>query len=257
MYPRVLAAVLDGWVAVGRISTFIFTPALPARVFAAAEDPAAVGVRLIGVRARWDVPQQPQQHQRQRGEGRGRRTGQGKGGKASQIAPGGAALVAAKNKGGDGRSILAIGELRVGAGEFAVVVGAVGSFKTSLLSAVLGEMEVEEGRLDVVGSVAYVPQSPFLLNATVRFNITFGQAYDERRYNETIHACCLQPDFAMFKQGDMTEIGERGITVSGGQKMRIGLARAVYQDAQVCVINYFSLYSVYIQSIFSVKVSLN
>ena len=105
MYPRVLAAVLDGWVAVGRISTFIFTPALPARVFKAAEDPATVGVRLIGVRARWDMPQQPQQHQPQQGkakgkgkgqgkrkgqgEGKGMGKGQGKGGKASQIAPGG------------------------------------------------------------------------------------------------------------------------------------------------------------------------
>ncbi|KAI7826323.1 P-loop containing nucleoside triphosphate hydrolase protein [Kickxella alabastrina] len=93
-------------------------------------------------------------------------------------------------------------------------------------------MRLTAGRLMVPGaalqeSVAYVAQQAWLLNDTIRGNITFGLPYDEQRYCEVVHMCALTRDFEIIDAGDMTEIGERGVALSGGQKQRICLARAV------------------------------
>ncbi|KAG6453082.1 hypothetical protein O3G_MSEX007962 [Manduca sexta] len=125
--------------------------------------------------------------------------------------------------------------LRVPRGALVAVVGAVGSGKSSLLAALLGEMNALAGRVNTNGSIAYVPQQAWIQNATLQDNILFGKALDRHKYNTVINVCALKPDFEVLPGGDQTEIGEKGINLSGGQKQRVSLARAVYYDAD----NYF------------------
>ncbi|VDK23818.1 unnamed protein product, partial [Anisakis simplex] len=123
--------------------------------------------------------------------------------------------------------------LKVPTGRLLAVVGKVGCGKSSLLNALLGEMEKLRGYVGVHGRLAYVPQQPWIRNLTLRENITFGKRFDEKFYNSVVHACALRPDIAILPQGDSTEIGEKGINLSGGQKARVSLARAVYQNYDV------------------------
>uniref|UniRef100_A0A803TNU8 Multidrug resistance-associated protein 1 n=1 Tax=Anolis carolinensis TaxID=28377 RepID=A0A803TNU8_ANOCA len=113
------------------------------------------------------------------------------------------------------------------------VVGQVGCGKSSLLSALLGEMEKREGLVSLKGSVAYVPQQAWIQNATLKENILFGREARERQYNCVVEACALLPDLEVLPSGDQTEIGEKGVNLSGGQKQRVSLARAVYSDADI------------------------
>ncbi|XP_008943924.1 PREDICTED: canalicular multispecific organic anion transporter 1 [Merops nubicus] len=117
------------------------------------------------------------------------------------------------------------------------VVGAVGSGKSSLVSAMLGEMEHIKGYVNIQGSLAYVPQQAWIQNATLKDNILFGSELDEARYQQVIKACALLPDLELLPAGDQTEIGEKGINLSGGQKQRVSLARAVYSDADIYVLD--------------------
>uniref|UniRef100_A0A4Y0ASL4 ABC-type glutathione-S-conjugate transporter n=1 Tax=Anopheles funestus TaxID=62324 RepID=A0A4Y0ASL4_ANOFN len=123
--------------------------------------------------------------------------------------------------------------VRVEKNQIVAVVGTVGSGKSSLLSAFLGEMDKVSGRVNTLGRIAYVSQQAWIQNATLKDNILFGKPMDQRRYNRVIEACALKPDIEMLPGGDMTEIGEKGINLSGGQKQRVSLARAVYNDADV------------------------
>ncbi|KAG8721626.1 hypothetical protein FRC09_007600 [Ceratobasidium sp. 395] len=122
-------------------------------------------------------------------------------------------------------------------GELVGVLGPAGCGKTSLLSAILGEMIRTEGSVKVHGRIAYVPQNPWTMNATIRDNILFSHRYDEEFYNIVLDACALRPDLAQFPDGDLTEVGERGITLSGGQRARISLARAVYARADLYLLD--------------------
>ncbi|KAG0204385.1 Multidrug resistance-associated protein 1 [Mortierella sp. GBA30] len=117
------------------------------------------------------------------------------------------------------------------------VVGRVGQGKSSLLSAIIGEMYKLQGLVKVSGQIAYVPQQAWIINATLRDNILFGKEFDESKYKEIIFACGLESDIAILAQGDFTEIGERGINLSGGQKQRVSLARSVYQDADIYLLD--------------------
>ncbi|CAJ0561383.1 unnamed protein product, partial [Mesorhabditis spiculigera] len=122
-------------------------------------------------------------------------------------------------------------------GQLICVVGRVGSGKTSLCQALLGEMERITGYVSLSGRVAYVPQQPWMQNNTLRGNIMFGKKMDEYFYNRVLDACALFPDLQMLPLGDQTEIGEKGINLSGGQKARISLARAVYQNHDVYLLD--------------------
>ena len=161
--------------------------------------------------------------------------------------------------------------MQIEKGEFVCVVGDVGAGKSSLLHAIIGDMiyipsaDVEEIGYDEPvktetmntlrkkvlnpefsppeapitqrGDLAYVEQSPWIQNKTIRENILFGRPLDHDRYVNTIIACQLERDLEILPAGDTTEIGEKGINLSGGQKARISLARAVYSEAEVVVMD--------------------
>ena len=162
--------------------------------------------------------------------------------------------------------------LEVKRGEFVCIIGDTGAGKSSLLSAVIGDMifvpdaEIHAfGGLDqqgdkdsfdqlrqrvlgpgftavkkpiqVSGSISYVEQTSWIQNKTIKDNVLFGQALDEQRYAETIKACQLERDLAILPAGDRTEIGEKGINLSGGQKARVSLARAVYADCDIALLD--------------------
>uniref|UniRef100_A0A4W3IKJ1 Multidrug resistance-associated protein 1 n=1 Tax=Callorhinchus milii TaxID=7868 RepID=A0A4W3IKJ1_CALMI len=118
-------------------------------------------------------------------------------------------------------------------GSLVAVVGHVGCGKSSLISALLGEMEKQEGYVAVKGTVAYVSQQAWIQNTTLKDNIIFGQDWHKGWYNRVIRSCALLPDLEMLPAGDESEIGEKGVNLSGGQKQRVNLARAVYNDCSV------------------------
>ncbi len=122
-------------------------------------------------------------------------------------------------------------------GELSCVVGRVGAGKSSFLQAILGDIWKIHGELVVHGATAYVAQSPWVMNASVKENITFGHRWDPHFYQRTIHACAFVEDLKTLPDGDQTEVGERGISLSGGQKARLTLARAVYARADVYLLD--------------------
>ncbi|KAF9586641.1 Multidrug resistance-associated protein 1 [Lunasporangiospora selenospora] len=117
------------------------------------------------------------------------------------------------------------------------IVGRVGQGKTSFLNALIGEMYKRQGTVQVKGTIAYVPQQAWIINATLKDNILFGKDYDQEQYDRIVFASGLEPDLKMLPAGDQTEIGERGINLSGGQKQRVSLARAAYQDADIYLLD--------------------
>ncbi|CAI5775246.1 canalicular multispecific organic anion transporter 1 [Podarcis lilfordi] len=127
--------------------------------------------------------------------------------------------------------------LKIPHGHLLAIVGPVGSGKSSLVSAMLGEMENIKGQINVQGSIAYVSQQAWIQNATLKDNILFGSPFDEARYQQVIDACALLPDLQLLPGGDLTEIGEKGINLSGGQKQRVSLARAVYNNADIYLLD--------------------
>lgn len=106
-------------------------------------------------------------------------------------------------------------------GKLIGVIGPVGSGKSSLLQAILRELPLESGSISIDGTISYASQEPWVFAASVRQNILFGQEFDRDRYNAVVKCCALQKDFQQFENGDLTLIGERGASVSGGQKARI------------------------------------
>uniref|UniRef100_F7H8G0 ATP binding cassette subfamily C member 5 n=1 Tax=Callithrix jacchus TaxID=9483 RepID=F7H8G0_CALJA len=128
-------------------------------------------------------------------------------------------------------------DLEIQEGKLVGICGSVGSGKTSLISAILGQMTLLEGSVAISGTFAYVAQQAWILNATLRDNILFGKEYDEERYNSVLNSCCLRPDLAILPNSDLTEIGERGANLSGGQRQRISLARALYSDRSIYILD--------------------
>ncbi|XP_047948390.1 ABC transporter C family member 2-like [Salvia hispanica] len=126
--------------------------------------------------------------------------------------------------------------LDIPVGSLVAIVGSTGEGKTSLVSAMLGELPaVADANVVIRGNVAYVPQVSWIFNATVRNNILFGSPFERARYEKSIDMTCLQYDLEVLPGGDLTEIGERGVNISGGQKQRVSLARAVYSNSDVYI----------------------
>jgi len=128
-------------------------------------------------------------------------------------------------------------DITISPGQLCIVVGKVGCGKSSFLSAILGELKKETGQVSLTGKVVYAAQQPWIKNATLKDNILFGAEFNEQRYQEVLKACALLPDLDVLPGGDQTEIGEKGINLSGGQKARISLARAVYGGADVYLLD--------------------
>ncbi|KAH1019384.1 hypothetical protein HUJ04_009210 [Dendroctonus ponderosae] len=119
-------------------------------------------------------------------------------------------------------------------------MGPVGCGKSSILSAILAELSMHSGEISISqidSGFGYVAQQPWLQRGTLRDNILFGKAFDESRYTEVLFACGLRDDISNLPNGDLTGVGESGMTLSGGQKSRVALARAVYQDKSVYLLD--------------------
>ncbi|XP_051166278.1 ATP-binding cassette sub-family C member 4-like [Leptopilina boulardi] len=141
--------------------------------------------------------------------------------------------VTAKWEPGQSENTLEKINLEIDAGKLYMVIGMVGAGKSSLLSAILKEIALTEGSIRVKGGLSYAGQESWVFGSSVRQNILFGQAYDRQRYQRVVKACALLRDFKQFPQGDQTVVGDRGSSLSGGQKARINLARAVYRQADI------------------------
>lgn len=143
-----------------------------------------------------------------------------------------------------------------------VIIGSVGAGKSTLLQTILGELEVDDGQLRINGAISYAAQEPWLFEANIQQNILFTELYDEKRYvleinmlgsttnfffychsfyvrsyNEVIRVCALERDLEILPHGDYTIVGERGISLSGGQRARINLARAIYRQADIYLLD--------------------
>ncbi|XP_041011923.1 ABC transporter C family member 10-like isoform X2 [Juglans microcarpa x Juglans regia] len=127
--------------------------------------------------------------------------------------------------------------LEVRAGEKVAICGEVGSGKSTLLAAILGEVPKTQGTIEVYGKISYVSQTAWIQTGTIQENILFGSAMDSERYRETLERCSLVKDLELLPFGDLTEIGERGVNLSGGQKQRLQLARALYQNADIFLLD--------------------
>ncbi|KAL3285858.1 hypothetical protein HHI36_000378 [Cryptolaemus montrouzieri] len=136
-----------------------------------------------------------------------------------------------------GSEVLKNVNLKVKDNEFLGVVGPVGSGKSSLLYTILGETHITSGQAIIKGTISYASQEPWIFSGTIRQNIIFNQAFDESRYLEVIRVCGLERDLQLFRLSDLTLVGERGSCLSGGQKARINLARAVYRDADIYLLD--------------------
>ena len=117
------------------------------------------------------------------------------------------------------------------------LVGLVGSGKGSVLHAILGEMPTQSGKIQINGSTSYASQEPWVFSGSVRQNVLFGQAYDQDRYQKVLNVCALEHDISKMDHGDLTLVGERGVSLSGGQKARVNLARAIYRDADIYLLD--------------------
>lgn len=127
--------------------------------------------------------------------------------------------------------------LDVQKGKLIAIIGPVGAGKSSLLQAILGELPSTDGNVNINGKLSYASQEPWVFAASVRQNILFGMEYDKYRYSNVIKACALEKDFQQFPYGDQTIVGDRGASLSGGQKARINLARAVYRKADIFLLD--------------------
>ncbi len=200
--------------------------------------------RIIGkiafpkARYRWSSPQRDQEdEQEQQEEGHGEKDGE-EAGSSTTI----------KNLTERDSFSLSTPEFIVAPRDLVAVMGQTGAGKSSFISAVLGHMYLDssgdsEGYdnnstpLKLHGTVAYASQQPFILNGTITYNITLGKTFEHSRFAKVVQACCLDRDFSLFAKGAETVIGEKGIGLSGGQRARVALARAVYADADIVLLD--------------------
>ncbi|KAH9920031.1 multidrug resistance-associated ABC transporter [Epithele typhae] len=247
LLPIVLASATDAVVALRRISTFLRAEELEEPYLI---DKTAVDAIAVDGDFTWETvrngPTEPPKFGGGAYEGQDR-----KGGKQGKEKGGILPITGADMKGTSEESQGANEEkpfalhdlkLNIPKGSFVAIVGPVGCGKSSLLQALIGEMRKTRGKTVFSSTTAYVPQTAWIMNATLRQNIVFGQEENDAkrvslRFRSVVKACCLEPDLAMLSHGEETEIGEKGINLSGGQKARVSLARAVYSGAEIVLMD--------------------
>ena len=139
--------------------------------------------------------------------------------------------------GPDGQNLLRDVSFEISDWGLTVITGQVGSGKSTLLAALAGEVITSSGKITCTGTVAYVSQTAWVFSGTFRENVLFGEPYDEKKYAKVIQACALIDDINRFPNGDLVFVGEHGVVLSGGQRARVNLARAVYADADVYLLD--------------------
>lgn len=127
--------------------------------------------------------------------------------------------------------------LDIHSNQLLAIIGPVGSGKSSILNLLLKELPVKSGKIEIHGKMSYASQEPWLFAGNIRQNILFGETYNEERYQRVVEACALKSDFDLFAHGDKTLVGEKGKSLSGGQKARINLARCVYKIADIYLLD--------------------
>lgn len=137
----------------------------------------------------------------------------------------------------ENKELISIPDFLCHQNDFCCIIGSVGSGKSSFLSGILGQLHRTKGTVKLRGTVAYVPQTPWIMSGSIKENILFGAAWNSVLYEQTLHTCALRPDLKTLPEGDATEVGERGVSLSGGQKARISMARAVYSQADIYIID--------------------
>lgn len=127
--------------------------------------------------------------------------------------------------------------LSINQGELIILIGSVGSGKSCFLNALLNEIEITSGKMQIRGELSYAPQEPWCFGGTVKENVLCSSKFHPERYQKVIEACCLKRDIRMLPLGDDTFVGERGYQLSGGQKARLSLARAIYRESQIYLLD--------------------
>ena len=232
LFPVVLGQVIDAWGSVKRIQDFLLEE--EAQEGATWEPKGEYALELKNASFTWEKTQNI------KNESDDNPTGKATGGGPRTYSPqerrssNGSTLVDDAEKAPFQISDL---NLQIGRNELVAVIGTVGSGKSSLLAALAGDMRRTAGDVLLGASRALCPQYAWIQNATVRSNVLFGKEMDTEWYEQVIEACALKPDLEMLPAGDLTEIGERGITISGGQKQRLSIARAIYFDADLVIMD--------------------
>ena len=238
LLPLVMGQVIDAWASLGRIQDYMLAEEQDDGFDWDKESKSALSVKQASFTWERTITQNPEKAIQQT---KAQLSDVKKAGKASSNA-----TKSVDEKGGiDSASTLTAQEpfglhgidISFGRNELIAVIGGVGSGKSSLLAALAGDMRRTSGSVTLAATRAFCPQYAWIQNASVRDNVLFGKDYDRSWYDEVVDACALKPDLDMLPHGDLTEIGERGITISGGQKQRLNIARAIYFNSDIVLMD--------------------
>ena len=241
LLPLVIGQVVDAWSSIGRVQDFLIAEEQNDDFIWDMEGKNAVSMHNAAFTWERNVTQDPDKK-----PGPPPKKGRSKEVKDTEKAAVKAGKpVDASNNGIDSASTLTEADpfkingldFSVGRNELVAVIGGVGSGKSSLLAALAGDMRRTSGSVTMGATRAFCPQYAWIQNATVKENILFGKDYEKHWYEAVVDACALRPDLDMLPYGDLTEIGERGITVSGGQKQRLNIARAIYFNSDIVLMD--------------------
>lgn len=217
MFPVLLTSYIQFSVAMKRIADFLLCGEIPQADLNAAKDLTSGTIKIKDGQFSWDGEDPPKEEEGSTPEEK----------KAAEE----------KRANWTRKVHLADVNLEIPPGSMTMIVGSVGSGKSSLAAALIQNISKVSGEVEVKGSIAYVAQGAWILNETVQNNIVFGKPFNRERYNRVLEVSQLKPDLKILPNGDQTEIGERGVTLSGGQKQRVSIARAVYADADIYIMD--------------------
>ncbi|CDO68601.1 hypothetical protein BN946_scf184996.g32 [Trametes cinnabarina] len=260
--PMWIMRILQSKVALDRIAAFLDEEEVDEQVSTLKKgrvppsEESDEGLGIVNGTFKWNEVEEKKENDKGKGKDTGKKKGNGaNSGEAGSLALDDASTIAdsasamASHGSGDHRFELKDITVMFPEGKLTLVTGPTASGKTALLLALLGELTTLEGRIvmsknpskvDKDGlshTISYAAQSPWLRHQSIKDNILFGYPYDEERYNAVVECCALKPDLEIFEDGDATEIGARGISLSGGQKARVALARAVYAPTKYVLLD--------------------